>query len=268
MPILGIDYDKCTLCKECMRECVRRFIFDELEQKIIYQDPTGTCMLCGHCIAICPENAILYEGFKDEVYEFEGINELETIIPYNNLHNFVRAHRSIRYYKRKSVPPEILKKVIDVMQYAPSGNNMRSEKYTIISDPVKIKKLSDTIIEVLLADPSERKRNEKSFEARKQIYDAQIFFDAPHIILVSSVLDIPLENFNLGISITYGRLAAQTLGLGTCWVGYAQMAADLDKRIFKVAGIRGYRLGAFAIGYPSISYKRCPPRPHRRIKGL
>ncbi|MFX1237603.1 MAG: nitroreductase family protein [Promethearchaeota archaeon] len=268
MLITGIDQEKCTLCGLCREECITRFFINEQKQKIEFQDPDGSCMRCGHCIAVCLEDAILYEGTTDKTYSFEEMNTLEEIISYDAFYKFARAHRSIRHYEKKPISPELLKKVVDVMQYAPTGRNMRTEMYTIVSGAEKLKELSDAALEVISQEPMMGKAIVASFEARKSMYDVPFYYDAPHLVIVSSAIDLPLENYNIGISVTYGRIAAQSLGLGTCWSGYTQLAAKMDKNILKIAGAPGSKCGAFTIGYPAIKYQRCPPRTHRAINGL
>jgi len=267
MPIVGIDYDKCNGCRLCIQEC-RFYIFDEAEKKILFKDIDNMCSLCGHCIAVCPQDAINYEDFGDEAFAFEEIEKLDSIVPYDNLYKFLRGHRSIRHYKKKEVPKETLKKVVDLMQYAPTGSNLRYEKYVIVSDREKLKNLSDMVIDTLLNTLGMRAQYEKPFEARKKNYEIPLFYDAPHVIIVSSMLDLRLADHNIGIIITYGRLAAQSLGLGTCWNGHIQIASQHNKKIMKLAGVRGNRMGAFIIGYPNITFKRAPPRSRKPVKGL
>ena len=268
MPILGIDYDKCINCNLCIKECVRRYREDKENGRIIYDDPTGTCSLCGHCVAVCPEDAIIYEGFKDEPLTFEGLEKPETIASYDTVYNLLRANRSIRHYKKNKVPDDMLKKVIDAMQYAPTAGNMRSENYAIISEENRIKTLSDAVMEELLSNPAGKVRYQDSFEARKKIYKSPVYFDAPHVIIVFSTQTGMLEWINMGILVTYGRIAAQSLGLGTCWNGWTSMAFESNRKLVKLAGIRGVSWCAFTIGYPDIKFKRCPPRAHKRIKML
>ena len=268
MPIIGIDYDKCINCQICIKEDRKRFWMDEEQNKVIFKDADGTCSLCGHCIAVCPENAIIYEDMGDESFIFEGIEKLETIIPYNNLYKFLRAHRSIRHYKKEKVPKEILKQVLDIMQYAPTAGNLRYEKFVVLSDREKLMDLSEAITETILNDPAMRAMEGKKIEIKKKYYEIPAFYDAPHVVIVYSLLDIQLTDNNIGNIITYGRLAAQSLGLGTCWNGWIQIAATLNKKVLKLAGVRGKHLGAFTIGYPNIAFKRCPPRSRKPIKGL
>ena len=268
MPILGIDYDKCINCKLCVKECVRRYSEDQEHDRVVFSDPTGSCSSCGHCIAVCPENAILYEGFKDKPYTFDGIEKPENIASYETVYNMFRAHRSIRHYTKEKVPDDVLKKVIDAMQYAPTGGNIRSENYAIISEENRIKTLSDAVMEELLKSPGTRSRYEDSFVARKKIYTNPVYFDAPHVIIVFSTQSGMMEWISMGILVTYGRIAAQALGLGTCWNGWTTMAFESNRKLVKLAGVRGATWGAFTIGYPDIKFKRCPPRAHKRIKML
>jgi len=267
MSIVGINYEKCNGCRLCIKEC-RFFLLDDTENKVLFEDLDNMCMLCGHCIAVCPQDSIIYEDFGDEVFTFEGIENLDTIVPFDNLYKFLRAHCSIRHYKKKEVPTETLKKVVDLMQYAPTGSNLRFEKYAVVSDQEKLKSISDMVIDTVVNTLGMRAQYEESFEARKKVYENQLFHDAPHVIFVSSMLDMPLADHNIGIIITYGRLAAQSLGLGTCWDGFVQIASQHNRKIMKLIGIRGNRIGAFTIGYPNINFKRAPPRSRKPVKGL
>jgi ferredoxin len=268
MPIIGIDYDKCINCGLCVKECPRRFIEDTEKNKIIFQDPTGSCIICGHCIAICPENAILYEDLGDDPYNFDGLEDIGNYISYEKIFNFLRAIRSIRHYKKEKVPDIILRKVIRAMECAPTGANVRAEKIAVLSEPTQIKSLSEAVVEELLKNPATRARWEGSFEVRKKIYEYPIYFDAPHVIIVYSSGNTSIEHYNIGNIITYGRLAAQSLGLGTCYNGWTQIAFEINHKLTKIAGVRGKSWGVITIGYPSVKYLRCPPRSHKKVRGL
>ena len=134
MPITGIDYNKCINCYICLESCARplyQIVKEKEHEKVIFNDPDNTCILCGHCIAQCPKDAILYEDIG-ESFTFEGVENPESILSYDTLLNFVAANRSIRKYKKEKVPKELLEKVIKAMEYAPTGGNMRTESFTII----------------------------------------------------------------------------------------------------------------------------------------
>jgi len=266
MPIIGIDYTKCTKCGLCVKECPRRY-FEE-QDKIIFQDPRGSCSLCGHCIAICPKEAVLYENMGDEPHFFDGIENLSDYIPYEKMYNFLRATRSIRHYKNEKVPNDILQKVVRAMECAPTGANLRAEKFVILSDKKQLKSLSNAVMEELLKNSATRSQFSRLFEINKRIYEYPIYHDAPHVIIVYSFGKTTFEHFNIGNIITYGRLAAQSLGLGTCYNSWTQIAFELNRKLIKLAGIKGKSWGVITLGYPDINYLRCPPRSHKKVKSL
>ncbi|MEJ2279925.1 MAG: nitroreductase family protein, partial [Candidatus Lokiarchaeota archaeon] len=177
MSIIGIDYDRCNVCEICVLECPRRFKRDE--DKIVFDDATGTCIHCGHCISACPQEAILFKGFGEEPYIFQGIDDLADYIPYEKLYNFLRANRSVRRYKKRLVPTELINNVIAVMEYAPTGANIRAEKFAVVSNIELLKALSEAVMEELLRNQATRSMYEESFQIKSKLYEYQIYFDAP-----------------------------------------------------------------------------------------
>jgi len=79
----------------------------------------------------------------------------------------------------------------------------------------------------------------------------------------------PGDAMNSTIALTYGMLCAQTLGLGSCWIGLAHGVLGSNKEVReKVAGIHGNVWGVITLGYPTQIYYRVPPRPDIKTKGL
>ena len=265
MPVLGIDYEKCTGCGTCLVSCLRPgYYFKRTEDRetIIYEDPDKSCILCGQCIGQCPEDAIMYENMG-EAFTFKNVENPQEIVSYEDAFHFLTANRSVRHYKKDKVPLEVLKKVFKAMQYAPTGANRRSERFSIISSRDKLTAISDAVYDILKG-PILRLQ----LDLLKKTYQAPVFFDAPHVIFVSNIGKDVMTGYNIGIIVTYGRLAAQALGLGTCWVGMMQVAIEFNPKIKRLAGIRGNAVGAFAVGYPDLKYYRVPPRAEKKTVGL
>ncbi|MFX0000949.1 MAG: nitroreductase family protein [Candidatus Hodarchaeota archaeon] len=268
MSILGIDYEKCSNCNLCLTNCLL-FRKDIDQNKIIYvENPKFQCNLCGQCIARCPEDAILYEGIG-EAFTFEGVKKPETIASYDTIFKFLASNRSTRLYRKKKVPPDILKKVFEAMSCAPTADNKRLERFSVLSDRDKMKNLNDAVLEAILNNPRENERFGELFRLISRVFHSPIYFDAPHIIFVDSTEDrILMGANNIGIIITYGRLAAQALGLGTCWNGWTQLAIGFNPKIKELANLKGSMMGAFTIGYPAVKFVRSPPRLLKPINGL
>ena len=269
MGITGIDDEKCIACGTCLTVCSLFSRSEENKDNIIFKVPRNPldCNLCGQCISACPEDAILYEDIG-EAETFKGVDHPEEIADYDTVYNIMRANRSVRSYKKDKVPLEQLKKVFSAMQMAPTGGNMRLEKYYIVSNQEKLSSFSDAVIEELLKDPMMGERYGKLLPLMRKRYQIPVFLDAPHVIFVTSSMRFSSMDNNIGIIITYGRLAAQALGLATCWNGLSQAAMRMNPELMKMIGIRGKTTGAFVIGYPNITFHRAPPRSSRPVKGL
>jgi len=266
MPILGIDYGKCTNCKKCIFQCVGKFW--DRGDKVVFNDKYRNCILCGHCIAICPTDAILHENMGSKPYSFEGIKTMPEYIPFEKIFNFMNSLRSTRQYKKDKVPNELLRKVIRAMEIAPTGSNVRDQKFKVISDPEVIKTLGQAVLDermkLVANDPMFMEQMRMSAERWK----VPLYNDAPHLIIMYSSGLNSIEHYNIGIAITYGRLAAHSMGLGTCWNGYSSGIFEQHKEIMKIVEARGKSWGILEIGYPAVKYERIPPRPENKIKGL
>ena len=180
------------------------------------------------------------------------------------MYKFMSAKRSIRGFKKKKVPKEVLQKVLDSMKYAPTGANIRTLRCTIISDDDKIKKISEDVMDAIIKS-SNPIYSANFVKAKKRGIDT-IFYNAPHVMIIHSTN--PGDAMNSTIALTYGMLCAQSLGLGSCWIGLAHGVLSANKELREdVAGIRGRVWGVIILGYPTQIYYRVPPRPDIKTKG-
>ena len=259
MPILGINLENCTHCRDCINICVRRnYRLDEERNQVYFDDSRG-CILCGHCIAVCPENAIIYEDMKGKALKFEEPSE---VISYEAIYELMRAKRTIRQYKNKKVPREIIEKIMDCMRYAATARNKRTLKCLIISDDQKINELIDTIIDAI-----DEEEERESYKKKRNKGVDPFFYNAPHILILHS--DNSWDATNAIIAITCAMICAQTLGLGSCWIGGIQRFLLKNKEIQKeVFGINDRIFGIMILGYPAVEYYRAPPRPPLEINEI
>jgi len=288
--IIAVNQEKCVKCGQCVVECPAR-AFIKKEDKILFEDPFNTCIRCGHCLAVCPPNAIIAKNAP--LFEFEEARDPSQIIDYDYLLRFFRGRRSIRQYKDQPIPREIIVKILEAMRYAPSGSNLQSWQYIVITDPAKIKYFGDQVIKLLylakkalkykfllkyfvsggtkqmLTDPRNAIRLEKfltEYESGKDV----IFYKAPCVLVLHSPNYGTIAGNDAGIALTHGMFAAQSLGLGTCWIGFAQEAAQRNKKLRKWLGIpKGRQVrGVMTLGYPNVQFHRAPPRRELSISYL
>jgi len=268
MSIVGINYEKCSVCKKCIRDCTRDLFKEDSSGKVIrLADEMNRCNFCGKCVAICTENAILWEGnWEDDVESYPGVENFEENVSYEKLMELLKAKRSVRQYKDKKVPQELLKKVFEAMRYASSADNRRAWNFSVVSDPSIIKTLSQESIKIIypyMGFPSA----EAALNYASSTGKDPIFRGAPAVIFLTMSKNVSMPKVDAGIILTYGQLAAHTLGLATCWIGMAQ-GLGMNKDMMKVIGLEGQIHGVLTIGYPAVKYLRTPPRAPLRVVGL
>jgi len=158
--------------------------------------------------------------------------------------------RSVRQYRDKPVPEDVLNKVLEAARWAPSWANTQCTRYVVVRDPE---------IKILLADCLNK--GNPSTEAIK---------NAPIVIVACAELgrsgyykgNVATDRgdwfmFDVGIAMQNLALAAWALGLGTVHVGYIP-----DSK--KVGAILGLPDGVVSVemtplGYPAGESKG-PPR--------
>lgn len=166
----------------------------------------------------------------------------------------IEKRRSIRKYKDKEIPEELIKELIEAARLAPSGNNAQPWKFQIVRDKETKEKLKEIgvfkqnfvymapIIIVCCADPEAYPKAE---------FDPD--FDDPYEIRAMRDLSIASQNL---------VLRATELGLGTCYVGWAN-----KEKIKITLGLpKKYNvLYVITVGYPD---EQSTPRSRKDINEI
>lgn len=286
MLITGIRENDCIQCLKCVKACPSKLFTQQKygsKPHIQFSDPYENCIQCGHCLAICPTNAISYSESEPPKSLPENWNERRP--DYQTMLTLLRSKRSLRQFANTPLTSEEISQVVTAMQYSPSASNARQWGFRILTDPNKISFLSQKIVKSIRLTRSLVKnpiiRTCFLFgSVRKQVHtpgfipsldriistsergEDPIFFKAPCVIILHSPAYGNLAGCDSGIALTYGMLAAETMGLGTCWIGIAQEAMQRLPGIRNVCGIPKGELpwGCFVLGHPNGSYVRLPPR--------
>lgn len=266
MEPVKFDYDKCSNDGICANVCPRRLIvLDATTSKpVTIPEVSELCISCGHCLAVCPTSAITLNGISPEDCPTIAKKQLPS---YEQVDLLMRSRRSIRVYKDKPLDRKIIEQLLDTCRYAPSGTNSQPVHWIVASGYERLNCLAQMIIDwmqqmVEVKNPiAERMRLDVVVESWKRGED-RIFRGGPAVIMAHApeIGSLPLEN--CVIAMTFLDLAAASLGLGTCWVGYLMLAATEHAQIIEVLGIpEGHLLyGAMIVGYPKYTYQRIPQR--------
>lgn len=160
----------------------------------------------------------------------------------------IEGRRSIRHYTKEAVSKEQLHKVLEAARLAPSWKNSQHWRYIVVSGRQNIMALGEAA----------------GFNPNQQVYE-----DVPCFIVLCAD-EAHAEEWegkqyymcDMGIGMEHLVLAAQSLGLGTCWIG-----AFPERPIVELLGIpQGMRVVALTpLGVPA----RAPqPRPRKQLEEI
>jgi len=262
--------DKCTDCMLCVRECVMGVWRDiDGKSRIVDED---LCNRCSHCIAVCPGDAIIHNGLKKEEISAVNRKNLDSDI----FRDIITSRRSVRQFKDKPVPKDVIESIIDLARFAPTASNNQDVGYIVITDKHLLGKTSKSIfglasrlynlskngIGKLFLNATGLSKNRYirvmkfAQEEHEQTGRDFILYDAPVLILIYGPKRKPFVTDNCNIAATTIINHAHTLGLGTCFLGFIVAALRFSGRLRKNLGVPDDKrvYASLAMGYPAYNF--------------
>ncbi len=223
-----------------------------------------SCMRCGHCMAVCTNEALLLEGTRRE--ELEPLEPAHMPSP-EALRALLRGRRSIRLYKDELVERSVIECILDTARWAPSGKNVQPLRYTVSSGKERMKEISEQVIAYFrsllegqpeLAVAWGASGLVKAWDVGKDV----ILRGAPQLIAAHGPRGNPVLVGSGTIALTQIELLAAAHGLGACWAGYVQIAAGSHEPTRKALGLPAADAlaGALMLGKPRVKYHAVVPR--------
>lgn len=257
-----IDHDRCIGCGLCVRDCLPRSI--EIVDKKANFLPDHICMECGHCVAICPRNAVSLEG--SDPREIISLKDIDHELDPNSFLNHLKARRTIRSFKNKQIENAVILKLLDAGRFSPTGGNRQNIAYHVFQKSVP--EFRERIISELktMGEYELEKGNTVSWYSEFWVETANefatfgrdsIFFDAPAVIVVSS--DVPQAAC---IASAHMETLANALGLGVLYSGFSVRAIGHSPSLQSYVGLKeGYSAWCvLVLGYPAVKYQRTVSR--------
>lgn len=143
-----------------------------------------------------------------------------------NLEDVIYSRRSVRSYNNEVVDESIIKKLIDAATQAPSSMNSQSWCFSVIQNKSLLKDLSDGAKKYLLSILNEQPILEK-YKSSFENPDFNIFYNANTLLTIYSPDIDPKSQINCALAAQNVMLMAKSLGLGSCWIGFAQLFFNL-----------------------------------------
>ena len=262
-----VNKESCIGCGLCVKDCFPQDI-EIIEGKAEIHNVT--CMSCGHCIAVCPRNAVISDHL--DMGMVKEYNQDEFSLEADNLMNFIKFRRTVRQFKTKEVPQDLILKIIEAGRFTQTGSNSQNVSYTVVDKNLnQLKELTyeslKNIGEAMIKDTKQLNnpalryagmwiRMFKDYHKDPKKYD-RLFFNAPTVIVISaaSTVDAALAASNM-------ELMTNALGLGTFFSGFFVRAASNNSDLPQLLEIKeGKQIAlCMVIGYPAVTYYRTVPR--------
>jgi nitroreductase/NAD-dependent dihydropyrimidine dehydrogenase PreA subunit len=277
-----IDTEKCDGCGECVADCPGGVIELNDNNRAVPVKPEY-CIQCGHCVAVCPNDAVTLPAYNAENFpSFQA----EPLVGYDSLLALLRRRRSVRRYTDKPVPRDVIEQLIEAARYAPSGSNHQGCKYVVVDGHDAVRRLAGVVIgyyaSILKMMESPIGRTYIRLFAGRRAYAGAIrylpwfrkakgkyedgedplFYSTPLLIGIHADSGGYTTHADCVIAAYHMIMAAETLGLGSCFNGILTSAAIHSEDVRRAFGVpKGHRLYAAAtFGYPAVNYRRAVDR--------
>jgi len=176
----------------------------------------------------------------------------------NEVLKIIAKRRSVRKFDDKQISDSELQAIIEAGLQAPSGHNDQSCYLVAIQNQELIKELSKGSKDEMKKSPvpwmADLGNNEK----------LNIYYKAPTIIIVAAKKDAVSPVADACAAIENMLLAATSLNIGSCWIGFSRFNFTSPEQNEKVGIPEGYEVHyAIALGYIPEGMELNPPAKKR-----
>lgn len=296
-----VSEERCIKCGQCVRACPANIftVAADLSSAPLETLPEveniDACIRCGHCVAVCPTDAVQHSGFRTvtDPSEFSAAKSITTgggvISPlpeegqemtWEQFQTLVRSRRSVRIFQEKAVERDMLAKIVETGQVAPSATNRRGTFWTVVTKPAVLQQITALTTE-FLEQSCQRLRSAPArllavcrpnseaavYRSRLPMMEALlkiakkrdvILHGAPALLIAHyDPKDGRFADIDAQLAIQNATLAAVALHLGTFYTGFVTRAADTDPRIEKALSIPPHHkiAGGMVVGHPAVKYR-------------
>jgi nitroreductase/NAD-dependent dihydropyrimidine dehydrogenase PreA subunit len=273
----------CSGCGLCVDLCPDKAIRLRDGVAVLIHDD---CFLCGHCRAVCPEDAILIPPLVTRLsltnIPLAQQNTNSSVSP-GQLAELMARRRSCRHFQKQQLDIAMFHDLVQFGITAPSGTNSQQWGFTILATREDVLALGRLVGNYyrkvnrlaiipglaeglrLIGRPAlwryRRRYHESVAEALREWGERgidRLFHGATGAILVSGrrTASCPVEDSLLATQNIL--LAAESMGLGTCLIGFAVEAARRERLIRDVLQLQADEElhSVIALGYPAVRWRR------------
>lgn len=279
-----IDQGKCIGCELCVKVCPNETISMQGDKAAVTGDRS---LQCGHCAAVCPVDAVKVAAIDSQSLNFNNFDLKNLWLPHgefdtSRLVQLMASRRSCRNYTEQSVDRSMLEDLVKIGTTAPSGTNCQHWTFTILPERATVIEFAQHIASFFkrLNRAAEKTLKRKALKligkpklehyyqeyypsvkeglvAWEQYQRDLLFHGATAVIVVASKPggSCPMEDAMLASQNIL--LAAHSMGLGSCLIGFAVEAMQYDRSLKKFLQVPDEETvyAVIALGYPDEEYQ-------------
>ncbi len=306
MGTMKVDAELCSKCGRCATNCVTGS-WKMGENDIPRLTKNCKCLSCYNCMAFCPEEAIsIVESYHvDNGFWATDPHPLPAKYPldpkdadgnpdaWTTVEQAIFERRSVRAFKNKQVPDHLIRRVVEAGRYAPSSGNAQPWKFIVITDNALITEMDEAIYP-LLSGLYNMYLNDDLVKNLEFIvkdsmpcppFDPRMILGgfggwadkhmlpslgAPAVIMIAGdERAIAGPEMQVGICGQNMCLAANSLGIRSCWVGVYMIIEQMPDLKAKLGIKKPWKIiSAVVLGYPKFNQDGIVPREYRPLTWL
>lgn len=265
---IRINTATCIHCNKCVQICPAEIFTQDIVSKEITAHNTENCIACGHCACACPSSSVVHSLFPTET--IHAFNRTDLPTPEQVL-LLCQARRSNRTFTKKPIATEHLTTILEAAHRAPTARNLQQVAFTLITDPEKLRAVTQFTIETFTAVT--RKLNHPLLKPLLKLLmpDAYsylpvfermdtefrqgldpILHNATALILIHTPKKNQFGSIDANLAYQNGSLMAESLNISQLYTGFVYVATRRRKQALeKLLGIHGEIQAGMALGVPA-----------------
>lgn len=172
----------------------------------------------------------------------------------------INTRHSVRKFTSKAIDKATITTLLTMGCRAPSAMNTQPWAFSVIQDKELLKQISNEtkafLLEIMVSKPT--------LEKYQQMFrdpDFDVFYQASTLVTIYAKSNGPQSQIDCSLAAQNIMLSAHDLGLGSCWIGFAQIYLNQPDVKERLGVPSTYSIVApLVIGHPAIAGQATPKK--------